>query len=348
MPPIPETDTVLINLDFLKAKNIAAQGSVEFLPPRFIRSTSTVVPVPAVAAVEGGVGQVRLIPTDAGTYQVTERLDGQKPFVWHINVPPGLAGQTRDLTSFASVQPIVQGVAVNTMLSGNGAPANTLGIDGDYYYDVQNKFWYGPKALGAWPAGFSVVGPQGIQGLQGLQGVKGDKGDKGDQGDDGPQGPPGTGTRVRVVQARITSGNISPMPDTGGQWRKPGDAAGLPLDFVLTIPAVVGEWVECGIHAMRSDTASVFLDVAVQKGSGLVQYLSTGTSSPPFEGDPGWYAAPFRAISTPRGFYATEADIDGGVVRFVLANLSTGQGTLYASSQYPFIWVAKNLGPAPA
>lgn len=165
MPPIPENQTVLITLDYLKAKNTASQGSVEFLPPRFLAADpNIVVPVPVIGEVVAGSGTVRLVPTDAGTYQVTERLDGQKPYMWHINVPPAVAGTTRSLWSFAPAQPVVQGVVLNTLLSGAGAPANGVGIDGDYYYDVVGKFWYGPKALGVWPAGFSVMGPQGEQG----------------------------------------------------------------------------------------------------------------------------------------------------------------------------------------
>lgn len=335
MAPIPEDQTVLITLDYLKAKNVAARGTVTITPPRFIvpAEEAIVVNAPVDVIVEAGEAEVRIIPSDAGTFRIDELLDGVSQ-TWHINIPTALAGTTRSLFSFASVQPIVQGVAVNTMLSGSGAPANTLGIDGDYYYDVPGKFWYGPKALGAWPAGFSVVGPPGTNGTNGTN---------------GQQGPPGTpGTRLRIVQAYITSGNIVNMADTGGLWRKPGDATGLPLDFVIQLPAAVGDWVECGIRAMRSDTASVWLDVAVQKGNDVVKYLSTGTNQPPFEGDPAWYSAPFRSVSSVApGFYATEDEIEGGVVKFVLANRSAGQGTLYASAQYPFIWSARNLGPAP-
>lgn len=340
MAPIPEGQTVLLTLDYLKAKNVASRGSVIFTPPRFTVPAEEAIVTDATCEVlvEAGEAQVHLIPSDAGTFAVTELLDGRPAFTWHINIPTGLAGQTRSLFSFASVQPIVQGVSVNTMLSGSGAPAASLGIDGDYYYDVPGKVWYGPKALGAWPAGFSVVGPAGTNGTNGTNGT---------DGEDGEQGPPGVGTRVRVVQEHITSGNVA-LPDTGGQWRKPGDATGLPLDFTLEIPAAVGDWVECVVQAMRTETSSAWLDVAVQKGSALVKYLATDSASPPFEGDPGWYAGSYVHQTGPRGFYVTAAEIDGGVVRFVMANQSTGQGTLYASPEYHFIWSARNLGPAPA
>lgn len=39
-----------------------------------------------------------------------------------------------------------------TILSGIGAPANSLGDNGDYYLDTATGDFYGPKALGVWPS----------------------------------------------------------------------------------------------------------------------------------------------------------------------------------------------------
>ena len=55
--------------------------------------------------------------------------------------------------------PGANGTNGNTVLSGSGAPSGGTGVDGDYYIDLTAKFFYGPKAAGAWPAGFSLVGP---------------------------------------------------------------------------------------------------------------------------------------------------------------------------------------------
>lgn len=43
--------------------------------------------------------------------------------------------------------------------SGNGIPPNSLGVQGDYYVDNQNKNWWGPKGTTTWPAtpAFSMV-----------------------------------------------------------------------------------------------------------------------------------------------------------------------------------------------
>lgn len=60
----------------------------------------------------------------------------------------------------SDVQVVVQtngtsGPRGNSVLSGDGAPDDSLGFDGDYYVDVSEypteAVFYGPKAAGAWP-----------------------------------------------------------------------------------------------------------------------------------------------------------------------------------------------------
>lgn len=48
-----------------------------------------------------------------------------------------------------------------TILNGTSNPSNGLGVDGDFYINTFNWTMFGPKAAGAWPAGFSLVGPAG-------------------------------------------------------------------------------------------------------------------------------------------------------------------------------------------
>lgn len=38
-----------------------------------------------------------------------------------------------------------QGPRGKTILNGTGAPANSLGVEGDFYYDKNNTMFYGPK-----------------------------------------------------------------------------------------------------------------------------------------------------------------------------------------------------------
>jgi len=105
----------------------------------------------------------------------------------------------------------------NTILSGFGAPSNSIGIDGDFYIDIKNLNIYGPKMKKKWPAAVSlkgtngsdgtdgksgtdgrtitnastVAGPIGNQGSQGVQGIAGDVGLKGEQGLRGEVGATG-------------------------------------------------------------------------------------------------------------------------------------------------------------
>tara|TARA_B100000131_G_scaffold312594_1_gene346862 strand:- start:418 stop:1800 length:1383 start_codon:yes stop_codon:yes gene_type:complete len=64
----------------------------------------------------------------------------------------------------------IQGVAGQSVLSGNGAPASSLGKNGDKYLDISNKNLYGAKVAGAWPLPTSLKGDTGATGDPGTQG----------------------------------------------------------------------------------------------------------------------------------------------------------------------------------
>lgn len=90
--------------------------------------------------------------------------------------------------------------SVNTILNGKFAPTSAIGKNGDFYIDIKNLIFYGPKKNGLWPTGISlrgVDGKNGNDGKNGLDGtsstktVVGEKGPKGDTGATGPQGPKG-------------------------------------------------------------------------------------------------------------------------------------------------------------
>jgi hypothetical protein len=68
----------------------------------------------------------------------------------------------------------IQGIPGNTILYGTSDPDDGQGVDGNFYINTATHFMFGPKVAGAWPAGASLVGPQGIQGIQGIQGPVGD------------------------------------------------------------------------------------------------------------------------------------------------------------------------------
>jgi hypothetical protein len=115
----------------------------------------------------------------------------------------------------------------NTLLSGAGVPAKSLGINGDFYIDTKTMNMYGPKKNNSWPLPVSMRGPQGATGAAGSdgkngtsgavsagtagaagpQGPAGPAGPKGDTGATGPQGPAGSNTG--------TAGPAGPKGDTG-------------------------------------------------------------------------------------------------------------------------------------
>ena len=65
------------------------------------------------------------------------------------------------------------GVKGASTLTGVGAPANSLGENGDTYIDKNNAMIYGPKTNGVWGYGISFAGPAGAQGPAGPAGAAG-------------------------------------------------------------------------------------------------------------------------------------------------------------------------------
>ncbi|MCX6444759.1 MAG: hypothetical protein NTY85_04415 [Actinobacteria bacterium] len=107
----------------------------------------------------------------------------------------------------------------NTILNGKGAPAVTLGINGDFYIDTRSLLIYGPKAKGKWPL------PQNLQGPTGSAGAPGTTGTDGKNGSDGKttaastvSGTPGTPGATGAPGAPGANGT----PGTPGATGSPG------------------------------------------------------------------------------------------------------------------------------
>jgi len=115
----------------------------------------------------------------------------------------------------------------NTILSGDGVPAKTLGINGDFYIDIKTMNMYGPKKNNSWPLPVSMRGPQGPTGATGADGKNGSAGSvsagtagpAGPQGPAGPAGPKGetgaTGPQGPAGTNNGTTGPAGPKGDTG-------------------------------------------------------------------------------------------------------------------------------------
>ena len=130
----------------------------------------------------------------------------------------------------------------NTVLSGAGVPAKSLGIDGDFYIDTKSMNMYGPKKNNSWPLPVSLRGPQGPAGIAGSDGKNastssvsaGAAGAAGPQGPAGPAGPKGetgaTGPAGAAGSNTGTAGPAGPKGDTGatGAQGPKGDAGSFP------------------------------------------------------------------------------------------------------------------------
>ncbi len=103
--------------------------------------------------------------------------------------PQGPAGSTGaiGLTGFAGSNG-TPGLDGKTVLNGTNNPI-TQGVNGDFYINTSTNTLFGPKANGSWPAGVSLVGPQGAAGQTGQTGPAGSAGI---QGPIGPQGVSGS------------------------------------------------------------------------------------------------------------------------------------------------------------
>jgi hypothetical protein len=148
----------------------------------------------------------------------------------------------------------------NTVLNGTGAPAVTVGNNGDFYLDVAADVLYGPKVRGTWPAnGVSLAGNPGATGPAGPQGVPGPQGPAGPVGAAGPAGPAGAdgntvlnGTGAPAVTVGHdgdfyidTAGDVLYGPKSGGTWPANGvslvGSPGSPGTGATVAPLVPGD-----------------------------------------------------------------------------------------------------------
>jgi hypothetical protein len=112
----------------------------------------------------------------------------------------------------------VNGTNGTAVLNGNTNPTVGTGVNGDFYINTATNELFGPKTNGIWPAGVSLVGPQGIQGIagpQGLQGTTGATGLTGAAGVAGPQGVTGTNGINGTNGTAVLNGNTNPTAGTG-------------------------------------------------------------------------------------------------------------------------------------
>ena len=138
----------------------------------------------------------------------------------------------------------------NTVLSGAGVPAKTLGINGDFYIDTKTMNMYGPKKNNSWPLPVSLRGPQGPAGIAGSDGKNastssvsaGAAGAAGPQGPAGPAGPAGpkgeTGATGPQGPAGPAGSNTGPAGPAGPKGDTGATGAQGPKGDAGTVPSI--------------------------------------------------------------------------------------------------------------
>lgn len=148
----------------------------------------------------------------------------------------------------------------------------------------------------------------------------------------------GGGTAPTFARGVIDNGDVTPGVT----------AAWTPMvGMAFPIAAVSGDNVEININGLINQTATAFFDLAVIVGGSIVRYASTGTSSPTAasEGDPSIYPINGASLRPLDGFMSlavAPGDLSGGNVTFALAYKGDAAGKVFASTNYPLRWRARN------
>ena len=126
----------------------------------------------------------------------------------------------------------------NTILSGNGVPSKSIGIDGDFYIDIKNANLYGPKTKSIWKIATSLRivdtrelavpaagsdGAKGNTGDQGLTGAAGSNGTDGAVGATGAKGADGAKGATGLTGATGSTGATGYTGATGATGAKGAD-----------------------------------------------------------------------------------------------------------------------------
>lgn len=183
-------------------------------------------PDPQPITLPAGTAQNFFLPSPPNRGQPSTFKPGTFHRVFSVTYPDNsqviwtLANQQRAVDgAVATPSPIC---SPNTILSGSGPPADTVGNGGDFYLDTAANVLYGPKVGDAWPTtGVTLVGPQGPPGQNGTNGTNGTDGNTILSGVGAPSDALGNdGDYYIDIAAHLLYG-----PRAGGHW----PATGVPL-----------------------------------------------------------------------------------------------------------------------
>jgi hypothetical protein len=158
----------------------------------------------------------------------------------------------------------------------------------------------------------------------------------------------GGGSSVRTATVRVTDDDLSGLP-AAASWTVVQTSGGTQLK--ASIAAAVGDRIR--VYGAFMHIGSHFLDWALLDSGGTIAvYATTGTSSPPAEGNPTMYTSnSFLPVPSPDMFTVASGHLNAGMATVALVHqgLGTGNGNLvYAHPTYPWRLRLENIGPEPA
>jgi hypothetical protein len=174
MPWSNDVLTKVVTGSYTSPSGAPAKGRITFKPAVevFDKDDAIVIRSPIIATLDDtGSFSVELPTTDNPLlkpsnwlYEVNVRLYGVKPrkFYTEVRYTDGEAASfITTASSLGSSSATVTGQTTSLqgpvgprgpgLVSGEGAPVNNIGTDGDIYIDTLTGAYYGPKAAGSWP-----------------------------------------------------------------------------------------------------------------------------------------------------------------------------------------------------
>jgi hypothetical protein len=207
--------------------------------------------------------------------------------------------------------------------NGTGAPDSSLGVDGDFYLNLDNGDVYN-RVSGSWTLVANIQGPegpQGEQGLQGEQGIQGIQGEKGDQGDPGPQGIQGEKGDQGDPGPQGIQGEKGDQGDPGPQGEQgPVGPEGPPGEFSKQqayfhfVTYEAGVRVASGCVSSSGSVTSNYNVASCSWNSGLGRYEITITGEDYF-----WtsYATVVTVATSGEGMFATTSSVSGMLLVYI-------------------------------
>jgi len=85
--PLGSAAKSTIDIDFTRAQGVNSSGHITFEPPRIRVGTTIISPHPIVVPVVNGIAKVELVRLPAGTYFVSEAIDGRARYEFNFALP---------------------------------------------------------------------------------------------------------------------------------------------------------------------------------------------------------------------------------------------------------------------